>query len=239
MANFTTQYYLTMGHGTGGTVSPSSGWRNSGAAISIKATPTNNSSVSYNFSGWTGTGTGSFTGNTNPVSIVMGGPISETASFVQNPVNVTVQTNLAGLSFSVDGTTYTAPQTFSWQPGSGHTITTTSPQSGAAGVRYVWSRWSDSGTISHNVAPTTSNTYTATFNTQYFLTMTAGTGGTVAPASGWKASGSSAKITGTPKTGYSFTGWSGAGTGAFSGTTNPVNITMGGPITESATFTHN
>ena len=37
--NFTTQYYLTMSHGTGGTVSPASGWRNSGAAISISATP--------------------------------------------------------------------------------------------------------------------------------------------------------------------------------------------------------
>ncbi|PYY20057.1 MAG: hypothetical protein DMG62_24020, partial [Acidobacteria bacterium] len=40
IATFTTQYYLTMGRTTGGTVSPSSGWKNSGATVSITATPT-------------------------------------------------------------------------------------------------------------------------------------------------------------------------------------------------------
>src|SRR5204863_4707574 len=108
--------------------------------------------------------------------------------FTQNPVNVTVQTNPTGLSFTVDGTTYTAAQTFSWAPGSSHTIATTSPQSGATGVRYVWSKWSDGGTISHTVAPTTNKTYTATFTTQYYLTMAHGTGGTVTPSSSWKNS---------------------------------------------------
>ena len=134
--------------GNGGTVTPVSGWKNAGSSVALTAKPTSNTLVSYSFTGWTGTGTGSFTGTTNPVAIVMGGPISETASFVQNPVNVTVQTNLAGLSFSVDGTIYTATQTFSWQPGSSHTIATTSPQNGATGVQYLWSKWSDSAGIS-------------------------------------------------------------------------------------------
>ena len=177
-ATFSTQYYLTMTAGTGGSVSPGSGWRGSGTTVSITATPTNNSSVSYSFSGWTGSGTGSYSGTNNPASITMSGPITETAAFTQNPVQVTVQTNLAGLSFAVDGTTYTSAQTFSWTPGSSHTIATTSPQSGGAGVQYVWSGWSDGGAISHSVAPTTNKTYTATFTTQYYLTMSAGTGGT-------------------------------------------------------------
>src|SRR5262249_35017148 len=86
-------------------------------------------------------------------------------------VQVTVKTNPAGRSFTVDGTTYTATQTFSWVSGSSHTIATTSPQSGGAGVQYVWSTWSDHGAISHTVAPTANATYTATFKTQYFLTM--------------------------------------------------------------------
>jgi uncharacterized repeat protein (TIGR02543 family) len=168
----------------------------------------------------------------------MSNPISETASFVQNPVNVTVKTNLAGPSFSVDDTTYTTTQTFTWPPGSSHTIATTSPQPGATGVRYVWNNWSDKGTISHSVAPTQNTTYTANFTKQYFLTMGHNTGGTVSPASGWKASGSTVKITATPATGYTFTDWTGTGSGSYSGTTNPVNITMGGPISETATFTH-
>jgi hypothetical protein len=154
-------------------------------------------------------------------------------------IQVTVQTGPTGLPFSVDGVIYTASQTVTWPKGSSHTIATTSPQSGGTGVQYVWAKWSDSGAISYTVAPTTGKTYTAKFNTQYFLTKAAGIGGTVTPASGWKASGSSVKITATPKTGYSFTGWSGTGTGSFSGTTNPVNITMSGPVTETATFTQN
>jgi len=38
-ANFTTQFYLTMNAGTGGSVSPGSGWNNSGASVNISATP--------------------------------------------------------------------------------------------------------------------------------------------------------------------------------------------------------
>jgi hypothetical protein len=152
---------------------------------------------------------------------------------------VTVKTTLAGVSFTVDGTTYASTQTFSWASGSNHTIATTSPQSGGIGVQYVWTKWSDNGAISHSVAPTTNNTYTATFNTQYYVTMTPGTGGTVGPPSGWRNSGAAGSITATPANGYSFTGWSGSGTGSYSGTNNPASITMGGPITETATFIHN
>jgi EamA domain-containing membrane protein RarD len=48
-------------------------------------------------------------------------------------------------------------------PGSSHTIATTTPQSGGTGIQYVWSSWSDSGKISHIVAPTVATTYTANF----------------------------------------------------------------------------
>ena len=238
-ATFNKQYFLTMSHGTGGTVSPASGWRAIGSTVSMTATPTNNNQVSYSFSGWTGSGNGSYSGTNNPASITMNGPITEAASFTQNPVQVTVQTNPAGRSFTVDGTPYTTAQTFSWQPASSHTISTTSPQSGGTGVRYVWSSWSGGGAISHTVAPTTNKTYTAAFNKQYFLTMSHGTGGTVSPASGWRASGATVSITATPSSGYHFTNWTGNGTGSYSGTANPSSITMGTPISETATFTHN
>jgi hypothetical protein len=243
-ATFTTQYYLTVTKGTGGTVSPTSGWKNSGATVSISATPTNNTQVSYSFSGWTGTGTGSYSGPNSPASITMSGPITEAATFTQNPVQVTVQTNIAGRSFTVDGTAYTAAQTFSWAPGSSHTIATTSPQSGGTGIQYVWSSWTDpngsvaiGGAISGTVAPTVNKTYTANFTKQYFLTTSAGTGGKVAPPSGWKNSGVVVSISATPASGYSFSSWTGSGTGSYTGSSNPSSITMGGPITETAAFT--
>jgi predicted heme/steroid binding protein len=169
----------------------------------------------------------------------MNGPITENAVFTQNPVQVTVQTNQAGRTFTVDGTPYTAAQSFSWQPGSSHTIATTSPQSGGTGVQYVWTSWSDNGAISHTAVPTTNKTYTATFTTQYYLTMSHGTAGTVSPASGWRNSGAAISISATPATGYSFSNWTGNGAGSYSGTNNPASITMNGPVTEMATFTHN
>ena len=234
-ATFGKQYYLTMTHGTGGTVTPTSGWRNSGTAISISATP----SSGYSFATWNGSGVGSYSGTNNPASITINGPITENSAFTPSAVQVTVQTNPTGRTFTVDGNSYTATQSFSWQAGSSHIIATTSPQSGGTGVRYVWANWSDGGAISHTVAPTTNKTYTATFRKQYYLTMTHGTGGTVTPTSGWRNSGAAISMSATPANGYSFTTWSGRGTGSYWGTNNPASITMGAPITEAATFTHN
>jgi hypothetical protein len=103
----------------------------------------------------------------------------------------------------------------------------------------VWSNWTGGGAISHTVAPTTNKIYTANFNTQYFLTMAHGTGGTVTPASAWKPSGTVVSIRATPGNGFSFTDWTGSGTGSYSGPNNPASITMNGPITETGNFTHN
>ena len=84
-----------------------------------------------------------------------------------------------------------------------------------------------------------STTYTVKFGTQYFLTMNAGTGGHVSPGSNWKTSGSSVSISVTPSTGYSFSNWTGSGSGSYTGTDNPRSITIMGPISETANFTHN
>src|SRR5439155_22207270 len=130
-------------------------------------------------------------------------------------------------------------QTFTWARGSTHTIATTTPQSGGTDVRYAWIYWSDGGAISHTVAPTKNTTYTATLITQYYLTMSAGTGGHVSPASSWRTSGATFSISATASTNYSFSNWTGSGAGSYSGTDNPRSITMLGPITETATFTHN
>jgi hypothetical protein len=183
----------------------------------------------------TATATPTFTPTATPTATATATPTPTAIATVQ----VTVQTNPAGLAFSVDGTPYTSRQTFTWASGSSHTIATTSPQSGGTGVQYVWTKWSDHGAISHTVAPTTNATYTATFKTQYFLTMTAGTGGRVSPASGWKNSGAGVSISARPANGFSFSSWTGTGTGSYSGTNNPASITMGGPITETGTFIHN
>jgi Divergent InlB B-repeat domain len=161
-----------------------------------------------------------------------------TATPTPTPTNVTinVRTKPAGLTFSVDGTTYSSQQQFTWVAGSSHTLATTSPQSGGTGVQYVWKKWSDHGAISHIVAPTTNKNYQAVFGKQYYLTMTAGTGGGVLPSSGWRNAGQSVTIRAHAEPGFTFTGWSGTGTGSYTGTNNPASITMGGPISETGNF---
>jgi hypothetical protein len=147
-----------------------------------------------------------------------------------------VQTNPVGRTYSVDGMPYSSQHQFTWIAGSTHTIATTSPQSGGLGVQYVWKKWSDNGAISHVVAPTTNKNYTATFQTQYFLTMSAGSGGAVQPTSGWRDAGANVIIKAHANSGFTFSGWTGSGTGSYTGTNNPGSIIMGGPISEMGNF---
>jgi uncharacterized repeat protein (TIGR01451 family) len=155
----------------------------------------------------------------------------------QPMVTVTVGTTPGGLSFSVDGTSYTTQQVFSWVKGSVHTIATISPQADGPGVRHVFAKWSDKGAISHNVAPTKNTLYTASFTTQYFLTMNAGIGGAVTPASDWKVAGKKVTIKAKANRGFHFANWTGSGVGSYSGPANPSFVIMNGPITETASFT--
>ena len=101
----------------------------------------------------------------------------------------------------------------------------------------MWSSWSDGGAISHTVTPTSNSTYTVNFTTQYYLTMSAGAGGSVSPGSLWTNSGAVVNISATASNGYSFMGWTGGGAGSYSGNNNPAAVTLNGPITETASFT--
>jgi hypothetical protein len=233
-ANFATQYFLTMNAGPGGSVAPASFWTNAGASVNISAV----ASSDYTFTGWTGTGSGAYTGANSAAVVTINGPITQSAGFVTN-VAVTVQPSPAGQSFTVDGTIFTNVQSFSWPPGSPHTIATTTTQSGGAGVQYVWSSWSDGGAISHTVTPTSNATYTAVFTTQYYLVMSSGLGGSVTPASLWVNAGASVDIQATAANDWTFVGWTGSGSGSYSGGNAAATVTLNSPITQTASFVTN
>ncbi len=166
------------------------------------------------------------------------GGSGDSGAWVTINSSISVGTNPSGRTFAVDGTSYSTTQTFSWTPGSSHTISTTSPQSGTTGTQYGFSSWSDGGSMSHTIStPSSSTTYTTNFTTQYYITMNAGTGGMVIPSSGWYNSGQSVSINATPNSGYTFGSWSGSGSGSYSGTTKSTSVTMNGPITQTANFT--
>jgi hypothetical protein len=158
-----------------------------------------------------------------------------------NNVSVTIQTNPSGQGITVDGTSYTAPQTFTWTASSSHSIAAPQYQNQVAGTRSAFASWSDGGAIGHTVtAPATgSATYTATFKTQYQLTINAGTGGTVLPASGnWYDAGMTPNIIATAASGYVFTSWN--QTGGTGPILNPAStsttVAMNGPNSVTATF---
>jgi photosystem II stability/assembly factor-like uncharacterized protein len=230
-ANFTTQHFLTTTAGANGTVDPVSGWHDAGTPVEITATP----DAGYGFNGWTASGSGSYSGNANPATITMDGPITESAAF-GNSVTVTVRSTPNGRSFTVDGTPYSSSQTFTWAPGAPHTIEATSPQDVSADTRYLFTTWSDGEAATHTVSPNGNITYTATFKVQYVLTMTAGAGGTAGPSGGWTDGGSLVSVTASPDSGYSFDSWSGTGSGSYTGASNPATVTMNGPVTQQANF---
>ncbi|MBI4811693.1 MAG: hypothetical protein HY800_09700, partial [Ignavibacteriales bacterium] len=121
-----------------------------------------------------------------------------TATFVPNIITVTVQTNPTGLSFTVDGTTYSTTQIFIWTAAENHIISTDSIQSGTPGTRNVWNSWTNAATIIDTITPLVNTTFTANFTTQYYLTMNANPGGTVTPSSGWFNKSQNVAITGIP-----------------------------------------
>ena len=124
-ANFTTQYFLTMNTGSGGSVNPSSGWNNSNAVVNISATASNG----YAFSAWGGSGSGSFSGTNGSASVTMNGPITQTASFdflaeitgimIGGDGSVTISyATTSGLTYHVETTTNLTSSSWTTVPGS-------------------------------------------------------------------------------------------------------------------------
>jgi hypothetical protein len=241
-ATFSTQYQLTTqaSPSADGTVTPASGgFYASGATIPVTAT----ANAGFSFSNWTSTG-GSFDSTTSASTNfhMPSAPATVTGNFGSSAVSITITTSPASLLVSVDGGTSTAaPLTESWIPGSTHTIATSSPQAGGAGVQYVWSSWSDSGAISHSITvPGAATTYTANFNTQYQLTTQASPSadGTVTPPSGgYYAGGATIPVTATADAGFQFSNWTSTGGTFDSSTSASTNFHMpNAPATVTGNF---
>ncbi len=152
------------------------------------------------------------------------------------PVVTVITSSPVGFPLIVDGlsctTTYTTVCSYTWSPGSQHTISAPSVQAGGTGTQYRFAGWSDGEAISHTVtAPSAPSNFTATFGTWYLLSLAvtpAGAGSIAASPSsgdGYYQSGAAVQVSATPVTGQQFLGFS----GSLSGTANPQNLTMTRP----------
>jgi uncharacterized repeat protein (TIGR02543 family) len=229
------QYYLTVTSAYG---SPSgTGWYNAGTTANFGVTSPVSvaSGEQYTFASWTGSGSGSYSGNTVSGACQMNAPVTESASWnTQYYLTVT--------------SSYGSPTGEGWyNSGASATFGVTTPSSGGTGTQYLLSAWSGSGTgsysgsaASYSVTMSNAITEAASWTTQYYLTVNNGGYGT-ATGSGWYNSGSSTQaiilsniVSGEVGTQYVFSGWTGDASG--SGSTSNT-ITMTSPKTATATWT--
>jgi len=188
--------------------------------VSITAT----AATGYSFTGWTGDGI------TNP-------NLASTSVFMDQDRNITANfaTNFYDLNLSAgEGGTVSDGGRFPYN--------STADISATPDMGYSFAGWNGSGVATPNSSSTTVSMIqdryiSASFSiNSYILNLSSGTGGSVSGA-GTYTYGSIINISATPKTGYSFTGWTGSGISDFGSTSTSVSITQDRNI--SATFSIN
>jgi len=154
--------------------------------------------------------------------------------------NITFSSSPSDAPITIDGIVHTTaqlPAIKTWSDNTFHTFSVESTVSGTTGTQYVFTSWSDNNTLtSRSVVASTSTSYTASFKTQYLLTVISDQGST--SGGGWYDEGATAYATldkGTVSAGpiedWVFIGWS----GDASGTSLTSNTTvMDGPKTVTA-----
>jgi uncharacterized repeat protein (TIGR02543 family) len=191
-----------------------------GSQIEVTARP----AAGATFTGWSGTATGT----ASPTTVTMDGNKTLTASFTTAAVHYDL-----GISVTGNGSTSPSAGTHSYAAGTQVQVAAT-PASGA-----VFAGWS--GAATGTVNPTTvtmdgDKNLAASFSTaaSHTLAIHVPESGTTSPAAGTYsyAPGTQVPLTAAPASGATFTGWSGAATGAA----NPTTVTMDANKTVTATF---
>jgi peptidoglycan/xylan/chitin deacetylase (PgdA/CDA1 family) len=219
-----------------GTVSPASGLYSVGKVVSIEAfSPFVGDGERYVWLGWMGSGSGSYTGTNNPFSIVLSGPVNQTAIW-KHEFRLTVSAKTGNTSTPLSDNWYEA--------GSVANIEAVSP-SAESGERFIWSEWKGTGSGSYSGSNTAASvtmnsqiTQVATWIPQYFVNVSSVSGKT--GGTGWYNWGATAYATLDTQIAnvssdirYFFEGWSEDASGA--GMTSDGMI-VDGPLTAVASW---
>ena len=244
-------YRVQAAAGLGGTVlGPAVSWIAPGGYAVFNAS----ASSGYAFAGWTGNGSGSYTGPSPGINVTVVGPIVETAQFFALPTarfNATFTAQglgdgalwtvfVGGVGYATNLSTLVVPNLLSCTAGSAGTYNLSVPYSyeGTNGTRYV-----PSGYPSH-FCTTGSYARTITYTAQFLLSVAATAGGlAIAGASTgvtnrsiWVPFNVAPSITAQPEGNNSFLYWNGTGSGAYTGGNPSVQLALSGPVSELAVF---
>jgi hypothetical protein len=254
--SFVPAYKVTaIASGGGTTTSPGSTWVASGTTASFTAAPL----TGFSWIGWTGSGPGSYSGSDLTANVTANGPILETANFAPLPANrFTLTVNETGVpngttwTVQIDGVGYSSNSSSLAIP---DLYSCSAPAAESTYHLYVPDAYAGGGTNQTRYVPQTygtsfcvrSSPVNLVFSTQYYLSLTASTGGSIEAAVGsggfagstWAPALSTVSLKELPSTGYSFVAWQGMGPGNYSGTDPTPNFALSGAITESATFSQN
>ncbi|MDE1870096.1 MAG: hypothetical protein KGH71_03885 [Candidatus Micrarchaeota archaeon] len=144
-------------------------------------------------------------------------------------------------AITIDGFGYSSfPQQLCFGRGTTHPYSFQSAVSGGAGIQYVFDSESGCGTNTQSgvLSSGLNCTITGNYITQYYLTTSAspGAGGTITPPSGWYNASVSATLGETPSAGYLFNGWTGSGSGSYTGSNTAPLVVLNNPISETGSF---
>lgn len=158
---------------------------------------------------------------------------------------ITVGNSREYLDYKVDGNTYNASRTFSWDINSAHTLEAVSPQTNG-NYRYIFTNWSNGGPQIQTISVGTAvSNYTASYKLQYKLlgllspsglpVTISGAGNFFDSASVNNVTVSAQQVQHNGKT-YYFNRWEGIGSGSYTGPNPNASITMNGFIVQRAYY---
>jgi hypothetical protein len=218
-----------------GTVSPKSGWYGLGDSLTIEAfPPSSGEGERYVWAGWTGSGAGSYSGSSNPVSITLNGPVQETAIW-RHEFRLSL--------FAINGETKPSAGEYWYESGSAVDLEAIS-QTEESGERFTWGGWTGIGAGSYSgsnmktsIVMNSQINQTASWIHQYFVNVSSVLG--VAGGTGWYNSGATVFATidaqvvnQTSDVRNVFVGWSGDAKGSGS-TSDPIIVDSPKSITAS------
>ncbi|HKZ49114.1 MAG TPA: hypothetical protein VJ397_10080, partial [Thermoplasmata archaeon] len=215
------------------------GWYADGTSVSVQATPpASGVGEQYVWQGWTGTGAPSYSGMNNPATVVVSAGIVEEGSF-RHQFQVILTANTAGVSLIPPNGWYEAGSSLTFSSGAPSTL---------PGERYTFTGWVGTPTITGNPVTVTldgAKTYVAQWVHEYLLLAGQNFGSvscTPAPC-GWYAAGTSVTLGATsPGSGsgerYTWVGWTGSGSGSYTGPLAGPTVTMNAPLVDVAEWTH-